>query len=245
MKLSDKTYWLAGAAIIFFSCLAYCKRTPQFDAWQNDSSQNKASAQQAAELPPNRKPVEPPKPAVGESQSAPKPDGFSGIELLPKLGAPLSASLMESLQKTWNYPELHKTALEPGGKVYVIGVNSGGGLVLHLDQDNALLAFGFTSNPDVTTSDEEQRLLSEFMLLGQPTVTVLDDKFEPAKMQIQTYQSKASPKAHALLYSKGRSRTLVFFDSTRVEMKRLLPTSPDTMDPAILKQLRSLVEPAK
>jgi hypothetical protein len=241
MRISSNIYLLIGAVLTFYFCLKYYKRTPQ-----SDSGQNKARAQQAAESPPNREPLVPAKLATAEEPQNPlKPAELSGIGLLPKLGAVLSTSVLEELQKSGDIPGLQAAVLESGGKCYALEVNSGGGLVLHLGKDNALLAFGFVSNTGVAPSDEEQRLLMEFNLSGQPTVTVLDERFEGVKMQIQTYESKVFPKKNALVYSKGRSRTLVFFDSSRVEMRKLLPASPDTIDPAMLKQLRSLLEPTK
>lgn len=245
MKLTSKAYWLIGAAITCCFCLTYCKKTLTPDSRRNDSRQNKTSTQQAAESHPND-PVEPTKRmAAGEPQRLLKPDGFSGTELLPKLGTPLSAPMLEALRQFGDLSDLPAAVLEAGGNTYGLDIDSGGGLIVNLGRDHTLLSFGFVSNEGEAQSDEEQHLLAEFILTGRPTVTVLDEKFEAVDMQIQTYESKVFPKKHALLYSKGRSRTLVFFDSTRVEMKKLLPVSPDTMDPTILKQLRSLVEQAK
>lgn len=245
MKVTTKLYWLIATAITCYFYLTYCKRTPHSDLRQKDTGQSSGSALQVAELPRKREPVMPSKLVVGEPQRPPMPNGFSGKELLHKLGDPLATSLLDELQKSGGLLEMPEAALESQGKSYGLGIHSGGGLIVYLGKDNSLLAFSYASAASETPSDEEQNLLMEFVLSDQPIVTVLDEKFEAVKMQIKKYESKVSPKKHAVEYSQGKSRAVVFFDSTRVEMRKLLPASPDTIDPAMLKQLRSLLEPPK
>ena len=246
MKLANKIFWISGAVTTCYCCLIFYRIGLHPDSRQKDPKQNEASATHASELPPNGKSVESTQLVAEEvPQNQLKPGDFSGVQLLSMLGSPLSSSTLEVLRGVGDLPEMQAAALDSRGKCYVLGIHDQRVLSVFLGKDNTLLAFGFASSAVEAPSNEERTLLAEFVLSGQPTVTVLDERFEPYDMQIQTYESKMFPKKHALLYSRGRSRTLAFFDTTRVDMKKLLPASPDTMDPATLKQLRSLVDPAK
>lgn len=170
---------------------------------------------------------------------------ITGKMLLGQLGAVLPDGTQKRLNKIGDLSEMRGAALEPQGKVYALNIRPYGGLVVHLGEDDALIAFGFASNAAYPLAAEEQQILSEFEFAGEPEVTVLDEKFDPIKMRFKSYASKTSPEKRAVMYSRGSSRTLVFYDSKRVQMSKLLPASPDTMDPAMLKQLKLLVEPAK
>jgi hypothetical protein len=181
--------------------------------------------------------------AGSDPGSPSEPDDFSGAQLLLRLGSPLPASMLKTLQHAEDLSYIPNAMLEIGGKSYIVEGDSGEDPLIFVGGDNVLLAVLLSSDDHKTSSRGQGHLLKGFVLSERLVVTVLNtETFEPMEMQVQKYVSKVSPTIHAIVFMQGESHTLGFFDSTRIEMKKLLPASPDTIDPAALKEIRSLLK---
>lgn len=153
--------------------------------------------------------------------------------LISKVGAQIPPEMMKMIETDGqNLPEMNDTFFK-GVKVYGFGINSDGGLIIHI-ADGELISFGyaFKAPPEGGENETENHFLSEFKLSGEDNVDVLNSNFEPVSMPVTKYAHKTKAVIQAVAYTHGVNRALAFFDSSKVNASKFLPSIPDaaTMD---------------
>lgn len=171
------------------------------------------------------------------------PLNFQFKNIVQELGYKLTLERIKEIEfEGQNIPEAGDVLCK-GGQAYAINIQSDGGLVIHI-ADAHLIAFGYAFHkPSQVVLDEaEEALLKEFNLSNESDTEVLNENFDTVHILVKKYVSKNRKNLQAVAYTHGANRTLTFFDSTKVDTSRLLPSSPNTVGKDTLDRVKTMLK---
>lgn len=169
-------------------------------------------------------------------------DYFDHDNLLISLGKEIPPEMMKQIEKKSQSLTEFDGVIGKGSKGYVVGLRNDGGVSLQI-HEGRLAVFGYSYRGSVTESsvaDDDSRL-NGFKPLNEISTMVLDDELKEKPMVARIYESGTNGVIHAVAYGRGVRRTLAFYDSTKVEVSKLLPSIPDKTGMEALKKGKDLL----
>lgn len=169
-------------------------------------------------------------------------DDFKHANLLGLLGEKISPKMMKQIEtEGQSLPEFNDM-IGKGWKGYVVGLQSDGGISLQI-AEGYLVVFGYSyrSSKSETSDGDDDSYLNEFKFSSENTVKVLDENFNETPMLVKIYKSNKNSTVHAVSYARGMRRTLAFYDSSKVEASKLLPSVPDAAGMEAIKKAKELL----
>lgn len=170
-------------------------------------------------------------------------DDFKHGNLLGLLGKKISPETMKQIEtEGQSFPEFNDM-IGKGWKGYVVGLQSNGGISLQI-AEGYLVVFGYSyrGSKSEAAGGDENYYLSEFKFSSEYSVKVLDEKFNETPMMVKIYKSNKNSTVHAVSYARGMRRTLAFYDSSKVEASKLLPSVPNAAGMEAINKARELLQ---
>ena len=114
-------------------------------------------------------------------------------------------------------------------------------------KDGELAALGYLFQIVPTEDDKklERNLLQDYTPTGTEKRNALGLEYEAVQITIQKHQNKLDSNIHAAIFTHGRARTLVFFDSSAVHLEQLLPATPEIVGKEKIEKMRNELKRAK
>lgn len=168
---------------------------------------------------------------------------FEFKTLIETVGTKIAPEMMKQIESEGqSLPELNEV-MAKGGRVYALGVQHDGGLVIHI-ADGYQIAFGYSfPSPTPGSSDvAENDFLSEFRLSSEGKTEVLNEKFDAMHIVVKKYVSKSKVNIEAVAYTHGTNRTLAFYDSSKVDAKKLLPSPPSAVGKDTIDKVKAMLK---
>jgi hypothetical protein len=170
-------------------------------------------------------------------------DYFKHANLLELLGKKISSKMMKQIEtEGQSLPEFNDL-ISKGWKGYVVGLQSNGGISLQI-VDGYLAVFGYSyrgPKSENSGGGDDDYYLNEFKFLSENTVKVLDENFNETPMMVKIYKFNENNTIQAVSYGRGVRRTLAFYDSSKVEVSKLLPSVPDAVGMEAIKKAKELL----
>lgn len=169
-------------------------------------------------------------------------DDFKHANLLGLLGEKISPKMIKQIEtEGQSLPEFNDM-IGKGWKGYVVGLKSDGGISLQI-AEGYLVVFGYSypGFKSETSGGDENSYLNEFKFSSENTIKVLDENFNEIPMVVKIYKSNKNSNVHAVSYARGVRRTLAFYDSSKVEISKLLPSVPDAAGMEAIKKAKELL----
>lgn len=163
--------------------------------------------------------------------------------LVQGLGTRLAPERMKQIEADGQIVPEARDLLCKGGQAYVMNIQGDGGPVIHV-ADGRQIAFGYAFHAlSQAVSDEtEKPYLKDFNFAGESKAEVLDENFDTVQMVVKKYASKNKDNIQALAYTHGTNRTLAFFDSSKIDASKLLPSPPSAVGKDTIDKVKAMLK---
>lgn len=166
---------------------------------------------------------------------------FKHGNLLGLLGKKISPEMLKQIEtEGQSLPEFNDM-IGKGWKTFVV-LQGSGGITFHI-AEGYLVVFGYSYRGSTSgnSGGDDDYHLNDFKFSSESTTKVSDENFNETPMMVKIYKSNKDSTVHAVSYARGMRRTLAFYDSSKVEASKLLPSVPDAAGMEALNKAKELL----
>ncbi len=237
MTKSMRQHQSAIRAILLSCALASCDKESE-QPNTTTTLPNKSSIPSAQSLPK----------ALNASDSIAKvaersPSNFKFEKLILTVGTKIPLEMVNQIETEGQSVPALNDQIGKGWKTYALGLQGDGGLIIHM-ADGYLNVFGYAyKSPEAGGADSAETLfLTKFKLASESKAEVLNATFDTVSIPVKKYVHKTNTTIQAVSYTHGANRTLAFYDATKVDVSKLLPSPPDVVGKDTIEKVKAMLK---